>query len=126
MKLGSIAAAVLGFSLALVGLSSCSKPAGPPPPLALDQIPAALEKAFGQASAEAKELVAQTNEALKSQDYPKASIAVQTLANVPDLTEEQRLLSARAMLAVNERLREAQSKGDEKAAEFLRLQHSAK
>jgi hypothetical protein len=85
-----------------------------------------MEKAFANAKPEAKEVVAQVVSALQSQDYPKASLGMQTLSGVADLTKEQRLLAARASLSINERLQSAQAQGDEKAAEVLRFQHSTK
>ena len=120
---------LLFCSLALcsmVLLPGCSKDPGPPPPLAVEQIPAELEKAFKQARQEPKDLVAKITTGLQSKDYPAAYDAVQALGSVPDATKEQRALTARAMLTIYGLLQEAQSQGDDKAAAALRYHQMSK
>ena len=110
----------------LLLLAGCSKDPGPPPPLAVEQIPAELEKAFKQARQEPKDLVAKISASLQSKDYPAAYDAVQALGSVPDATKEQRSLTARAMLTIYGLLQEAQAQGDDKAAAALRYHQMSK
>lgn len=104
----------------------CSKDPGPPPPLAVEQIPAELNKMFKDAKQDAKDLVAKLNSSLESKDYPAAYDAVQALGNLGDTTIPQRQLSARAMLTIYGLLQTAQSQGDEKAAESLQYHKMTK
>jgi hypothetical protein len=113
----------LGFALALVltFAVACDRSASAPPaPLAIEQVPAALQKAFSKAKPEAKELVTQVVNALQAQDYPKAFLSVQTLASRSGLDKEQQSVTSRAVLAVNTLLQTAQTKGDSQAAETLK------
>jgi hypothetical protein len=115
---------VLGSALMLWG--GCAKDPGPPPPLAVEQIGPELDKAFKEAKAEPKELVAKVNSSLQAKDYTIAYDAIQALCSLPDATKEQRSLSARAMLTIHGLLQEAQAQGDEKAGAALRYHQSTK
>src|ERR1700716_208808 len=68
-------------SLALF-LLGCSKDPGPPPPLAVEQIPAELDKAFKLAKQETKDLVAKVSSGLQAKDFPGAYDAVQGLCSL--------------------------------------------
>jgi hypothetical protein len=111
----------VGFALLFVLLvaGGCSKSDSPLPPLALNELPAALEKAFSKAQPEAKELANQVVKAVQSQDYPRAFEDIQSLAIAPGLTSEQVSTVARSRLTINELLQSAEAKGDEKAASTL-------
>jgi hypothetical protein len=115
---------VLGSALMLGG--GCAKDPGPPPPLVVEQIGPELDKAFKEAKAEPKELVAKVNSSLQAKDYTIAYDAIQALCSLPDATKEQRSLSARAMLTIHGLLQEAQAQGDEKAGAALRYHQSTK
>lgn len=104
----------------------CEKTPAPPPPLAVEQIPVAFNKTFGKVKPQLKEPLTQMLTAVQDRDYTKASTLAQALADQPDLTKEQRLLMARAMLTLNGLLQAAQSQGDANAAAVLKLQHMAK
>jgi hypothetical protein len=104
----------------------CSKNPTPPAPLALEQIPVELDKAFKEAKQETKDLVAKLNSSLQGKDYPAAYNAVQDLGGLPDATTEQRTLAARAMLTIYGLLQEAQAKGDDNASAALRYHQSTK
>ncbi|HEV7926844.1 MAG TPA: hypothetical protein VGR14_15905 [Verrucomicrobiae bacterium] len=107
--------------MALLGLVGCGKDPGPPPPLAVEQIPAEMQKAFNNAVPEAKETVGRLISTLQSKDYPAAFQEVQALCNLPGETKEQRALAARALLSITGLLQTAQDQGDEKAAAALRM-----
>src|SRR6516225_3116357 len=104
----------------LLFLAGCSKEPGPPPALAVEQIPAELEKAFKQAKQETKDVVGKLNSGLQNKDYADAYDAVQALGNIPDTTKEQRMLVSRAMLTIYGLLQTAQANGDDRAAAAIR------
>jgi len=108
-------------SMAVLGPVGCGKDPGPPPPLAAEQIPAEMQKAFHNAEPEARDTVGRLTAALQSKDYPAAYQEVQALCSLPGETREQRALAARALLTVTGLLQTAQDQGDERAAAALRL-----
>ena len=116
-RFGGALAIILGLALA-----GCGREAGPPPPLPVDQIPAAMNQVFVKCSPEAKNLVEEIEAALQATNYPAAYQEVQVLCGLPDASAEQRLVATRAMLTINGLLRELQSKGDPDAAAILKLQ----
>ena len=107
-------------------LAGCAKDPGPPPPLAAEQIPAELDKAFKSASQATKDLVAKVSSGLQTKDYPAAYDAVQALGSVADTTREQRALTSRAMLTIYGLLQSAQAQGDDQAAAALRYHQMTK
>jgi hypothetical protein len=116
------------FSLLLLLLagSSCDRASKPPAPLPLDQLPAALEKAFSKAEPDTKELAASIAAAVRSQDYPKAYLGLQNLVGKPKLSREQADVTARAMLTAHDALQAAQGNGDTTAAQTLEVQRKNK
>jgi len=110
--------AVLVF--AFCGTSGCRHEAGPPPPLAAEQIPAEFDRAFKNAKPEAKDLAERVVASLRSKDYPAAYTLIQVLGSLPGNTVEQQSLTARATLTITGLLQAAQSQGDEKAATVLK------
>lgn len=115
---------VSGLLLALA-MAGCEKNT-PPQPLAVDQIPAAMNQAFAKSSAERKELVDRAVSALQNKELSKALMVVEGLCAVPDLTSEQRETASRALLTLNQELQAAAQRGDKAAAEFQRLRQSAR
>jgi hypothetical protein len=110
--------------MVLLAGSGCDKSSKPLPPLPLDQLPAALEKAFTQGEAETKELAGSVVASVRSQDYAKASASLQALLGRPNLTREQKDVTARGMITVHNALEAAQASGDTSAAQTLQtLQH---
>jgi RNA polymerase-interacting CarD/CdnL/TRCF family regulator len=93
---------------------------GPPPPLALDQVPSALTKAFSSGPSERKELADRAISALQNKEVGKALMVVEGLARVPDLNKEQRAVVSRVLLTLNQELQAAEARGDKEAAEVLR------
>jgi hypothetical protein len=113
--------------LMLIGPTGCSRgTAGPPPPLAVEQIPAELQKVYAKATPDVKELVALINTALQNKDYPVAHQDVQILCDMPGATKEQRLVAIRSSLTLTGLLQAAQAQGDEKAAAVLTQQKRMK
>lgn len=109
--------------LALLSATGCNRgSSGPPPPLAVEQIPAEMQKVYGKATTEVKDVVTQLNSSLQNKDYPAAYQFVQALFNLPVATKEQRLVSARAMLTITGLLQTAQTRGDQNAAAVLSFQ----
>jgi hypothetical protein len=111
----------ISFSLLFVLLagSSCDRASKPLPPLPLDQLPAALEKAFSKAAPDAKDLAGVVVASVRSQDYAKAYLDLQNLIGKPKLSREQADVTARGTLTVHQALLEAQEKGDAAAAQTL-------
>ena len=103
----------------LLAGSSCDRASKPPAPLPLDQLPAALEKAFSKSEPDTRDLVGSIAASVRSQDYPKAYLGLQTLVGKSKLSREQGDVTARGMLTVNEALQEAEAKGDAVAAQTL-------
>jgi hypothetical protein len=120
----SLAVLLCGCLLGFLG-AGCGS-GGPPAPLALEQIPAAINKAFATAKPEHKELADRAVSALQGKETGKALLVIQGLCGVPELTKEQRAVATRAVLALNEELRAAAARGDKDAAEFLRMRQANK
>ncbi len=105
--------------LVLLAGSGCDRASKPLPPLPLDQLPAALDKAFSKAEAETKDLAGSAAASVRSRDYVKASASLQALLGKPKLSGEQTDVTARGMLTVREALEAAQAAGDAAAAQTL-------
>jgi len=105
---------------ALVGVGCNRSASAPPAPLPLEQIPAALQKAFSNAKPESKALADQIVTTLQAQDFSKAYYQMQSLSSAPGLNKEQQNVTSRAVLTLNTALQSAQSKGDAQAAETLK------
>jgi hypothetical protein len=105
---------------ALVGVSCNRSASAPPAPLPLEQIPAALQKAFTKAKPENKALVDQLVATVQAQDYSKAFFQMQNLAAQPGLNKEQQSVTSSGVLTLNTLLQSAQTKGDVQATETLK------
>ena len=118
-----------GFLLT-VGLlifeSSCKKAEGPPPALTLDQLPAALEKAFAKPKPEAGESLKTLLTALQEKDSPKAFMALQAISATSGLNKEQANVVAAGLMTLNNALQEAQGQGDPNAAQTLQTYRATK
>jgi hypothetical protein len=98
---------------------SCDRASKPPAPLPLEQLPAALEKAFIKAEPATKELAGSVAASVRSQEYPKAYFNLQELVSKSSLSREQADVISRGMLTVHDALQAAQEKGDAAAAQTL-------
>jgi len=107
-------------------MCGCTREAGPPPALTLDQLPVAIEKAFAKAKPEASEQLNSFLAALKDKDYPKALMALQTVSALPGLNREQAKVVAAGLVTINNALQEAQSQGDQNAAQALQTYRATK
>ncbi len=103
------------LSVLLLALG-CSKESRPPEPLSIEQLPAAMEKAFSTAKGEVKDLATQIIASVQAQDFGKALLDLQTLSAKAGLNKEQGSVTVRATLTMNDALQAAAAKGDEKAA----------
>ena len=117
---------VLAVAAGTMCLAACNRNQGPPPPLAVEQIPAEIQKAFEKAKPDVKEFVVQFNTTLAAKEYAGAFQSIQALVNLPEATKEQRMVSVRAMMTIQGLLQAAQAQGDQKAAEVLTLQKRMK
>jgi hypothetical protein len=126
VEFATVLRAILCCACLLVCLVvSCAK-SGPPTPLALDQIPAALNQAFASSPAERRELVDRALASLQNKEIGKATMVLEGLCAVPDLSKKQREAATRALLCLNLELQAAMQRGDKDAAEVLRLRQIAK
>ena len=107
-------------------LLACNREAGPPPPLAADQIASEFAKVFKDAKPEVKELADQVLKALEAKDYPTAHQAVQNLAGAPAATKDQQMLATRAFITITGLLQTAQAQGDQNAATALKVYKGSK
>ena len=103
----------------LLAGSSCDRASKPLPPLPLEQLPAALEKAFSKAEPDTKDLAGSVATAVRTQDYPKAYSGLQDLVGKSGLSREQTDVTTRGMLTVHDALQSAQAKGDAAAGQTL-------
>jgi hypothetical protein len=90
-----------------------------PQVLSAEQVPAAVESAFKDATGDAKTTANEVVAAIQSKDEAKALVDLQTLFSRPDLTPEQREAANSSMISLNERLRALAAQGDKKAQEAL-------
>jgi len=111
--------ALFPLLLVLLAGSGCDRASKPLPPLPLDQLPVALEKAFTKAEAETKDLAGSVVASVRSQDYARAYLSLQTLLGKPNLSREQKDVTARGMITVHIALETAQANGDAAAAQTL-------
>ena len=121
----TILPALLFLSLATAN-TGCDRASGPPEPIAIEELPGALAKTFAKAKPETKDLVTKVADSLKSQNFSKAYGEIQTLAGTSGLNREQTTLVTRGVLCLNNALQAAQSSGDQKAAETLRIRRATK
>ena len=106
--------------------AGCTKEIAPPKPIALEQAPSSLQEAFKGANSDLKSLVDAAVGSLGTKDYTKALFALQTLSARSDLTPQQRDLTTRSTLAVNQALADQANSGDQQAQQVLQFQRSNK
>lgn len=91
------------YFLCLVFLfAGCAKEG--PPPLTLDESPAAISKAFQTARMQVKKNAEAVATMIKEKHYAGASIQLQALLSSSELSAEQRDVLSAASIAVNEAL----------------------
>jgi hypothetical protein len=109
----------------LVGLG-CDRSSAPPTALAVEEFPAAFEKAFSKAKPETKELAKQIVTGVQAKDYSKAFLALQSLLSDATLSKQQMSVTSGALLTVNSLLEAAQAEGNQNAAETIKVYRSTK
>jgi hypothetical protein len=88
--------------------------------MAIEELPGVFDKAFSNAKADTRAAASEIVAAVQTKDYTKAYAALQGLLGQSSLTPEQRIATARGLLAVNSALQAAQASGDATAAATLR------
>lgn len=111
---------ILALLLLALFTGACDRTVPPPTPLTEQEFSSVVERAFaGGKPPQAKEFATQLIEAFKAKDYSKAFGSAQSLSAVPDLSQEQANIVARASLTISALLQTAQAQGDTKAATTL-------
>jgi hypothetical protein len=103
--------------LLLAVVCGCDR-AKPPEPAAIGDVARVLRESFTGAEGDVKGLVDGVITAVGKQDWPRASMLVQALANQAALTKKQGNEVARCLIAINTRLSQAAESGDAQAAEL--------
>ena len=114
------------FMAAMFICSGCKRELGPPPPLAVEQIPAEFDKTFKTAASDLQELALQVSLAVQTNGYTIAFGTVQALCSTSGMSKEQSLLASRAMLALSGVLQTKQEQGDQNAGEALKYYQMTK
>jgi hypothetical protein len=126
MKLSNLSGLRFFLLFLLLAGGGCNQASKPPAPLPLEQLPAALDKAYSKAAPDTKDLAVAVSAAVQSQDYSKAYVGLQSLLGKSGLTREQADVTTRGMLSVHDALQAAQAKGDAAAAQTLEVQRRDK
>jgi len=89
-------------------------------------LPTELQKAFVKAKPETQEAARVVAAAVQAKDYPAAYRALQPLLTLPEATKQQRTITARSLITINQQLQEAQAKGDANAAAIIQYNRKYK
>jgi hypothetical protein len=117
--------AALALAATLLTIAGCSRSSAPAA-LALDQVPARLDVAFGQAQGESRSLSAAAAAAVRHQSASQALVPLHALSAEPALTAEQRAVVARSLVAVHSKLRQQAAEGDADAQSLLQAYRASK
>jgi len=119
----------LGRSLAagflLAAFAGCDR-AKPPEPVSLADVPRLLQEGFKDAQGPVKEAVSVVVTAIEAQDWPKASLAIQSLSSQSGLKAPQQELVARCTMAINAQMAEAAAAGNEQAEQVRQIHRMEK
>lgn len=116
----------LSLMLALAASPGCGRGGDEPELLAIEQVPSTVEDAFKDAPTELKDSASEVVTAIQGKDESKALLDLQALFARPDLNPEQREAASRSMISLNQKLRAAAEKGDQRAAEALQTYRARK
>ena len=95
---------VLISLVAVVVLVACG--GAPPAPLSLEEIPAALQKAFASGKEETRLVIEGVAKQIERKQLGPASFQLQNMLEDRSLTKDQSALIARALITVNQKLNE--------------------
>jgi len=115
----------LAAGLLLLAFAACDR-AKPPEPVSLADVPRLLQEGFKDAKGPVKEAVTAVVTAIKAQDWPKASLAIQGLLTQAGLKPAQQELVARCTMAINAQMAEAAAAGNEQAEQVRQLHRMEK
>ena len=113
-------------SLFLIGIVGCGTKSQAPDEISPSELPSKVTSAFASADGGRKELADAAVRAFKKEDYVQAVVNLQDLVARDHITKEQREVTSRSLITVNNRLREAKKSGDRKAKEVLEFQEEVK
>ena len=114
--------------LALLGVAGtgCGRSGKAPAAVAIEEVKPKMDQAFNLAAPEVKIIADDAVSALQQNDTPKAFVQFEALAEKPDLTDEQRAIANRSMLAVMAQMQKAATNGDERASQFIQMRRARK
>jgi len=115
----------LAAGFLLVAFAGCDR-AKPPEPVSLADVPRLLQEGFKDAKGPVKEAVTAVVTALEAQDWPKASLAIQSLSTQAGLKAAQQELVARCTMAINAQMAEAAAAGNEEAEQVRQVHRMEK
>ena len=125
MKISALQLSLIVTLGVLLTFSGCSN-GGPPEPLSPDRAITELTRAFAKSKPEMKEAAGRVVAALQVKNYTNASALLMQLSSAQGLGAKERDVASRAKIGVNQLLQEAQAKGDQQSAEYLRQVRQAK
>ena len=117
MKKIHINLAIVSLLFSLPILAGCTKAGATG--LSSDNVPKVIDHAFNQSSGDTKAMVSECVSAYQARDVATAFSDLQKLSQHPDLSPEQRAVTARAMAATFPILRSASDNGDAAAQAVL-------
>lgn len=106
--------------------SGCSKTPEAPAAVSVEQATPAMQEAFKSAQPEVQTLAQDVVNSAQGQDDARAFVAANELSSKPELTPEQRQAAIQALMAINERLRQAAANGNTAAEKLLETYRATK
>ena len=117
----------LGLLLAGVLISTGCGSDKYPTEMSLEDVPDTIAEAFkDEKNANIKAMATRATQLLKARNYTGAHGILKQLMSLPDLTPEQRDLSASGLIAVAENLNKAAEQGNAQAGQYLKQQSFGK
>jgi hypothetical protein len=126
MRISALRFATIAVSASLLWCACDKRDAAAPSPLPEDQIPSVVSQAFNGSAKETQVQVAQYVNHFENRDFPAAFEDMQQIVHNKNLTPDQRIVLARALMTTSQKVREAASAGDQRADEALRSYTSTK
>jgi hypothetical protein len=114
------------LAMLLLGIGCSKNTKGAAATVTTEEAPATIEKAFRDASAEAKQQATEAATAVQAQNDAAAFVRLENLSGRPDLTAEQRQAAFASWMAVNARLQKSAADGNNAARELLEKYRASK